>query len=586
MAITVICSNCSRQYRVRDERAGAEFRCRSCQAKISVPLPVNVSAGQPPTTRSRRTPARFRQPAWLVGAGVITVLVVTVAFVFLPAKPEAPERAADSNGSGPRQQETSLASADSSGRELSMDDGAAASSHRGGDQTSATVTESGESAAASDSDVSEIIFPPSRSVSQPSADSAAVADSEQMERRPEKPAQVVQPAELTGPPKGEPAGDEEFVGPFASWFDLKRDFGALGDGQADDTAALQRALDELAQGDNRRGENRCVLFLPAGTYRITSGLTMVNRVGLGVIGEHPERTKILWDGPGGDGVCMLHCNGVHHSRFGRITWDGAGKDVTAVAHEWDGKSGSGATYLEHSDEVFQDMTFGIRAGIQMLDSEVAVTRCRFLRASDSGVRLQSFNALDWWFWDCEFTDCQTGLRNEPGGGHFHVYRCLFQRSRSADLHVGHTSYFGIRHNVSVGSNNFLYCEFRTSRAAICLQNNRVIDAGDARTILVNNMGPLVLIDNTFITGPQPENRPVIAMNVKSPQDFDLISIGNRYSYPRLNVQGRHFAMDESVFQPKPIDLKIPKLPGTPENRNRHVIEVPPGASGEEIQSAI
>ena len=32
--------------------------------------------------------------------------------------------------------------------------------------------------------------------------------------------------------------DEEFVGPFSSWRDLRRDYGAIADGHADDTAAI------------------------------------------------------------------------------------------------------------------------------------------------------------------------------------------------------------------------------------------------------------------------------------------------------------------------------------------------------------
>ena len=40
-------------------------------------------------------------------------------------------------------------------------------------------------------------------------------------------------------------GGEEFVRPLAGWKNVKTDYGALGDGKADDTAAIQRALDDL-----------------------------------------------------------------------------------------------------------------------------------------------------------------------------------------------------------------------------------------------------------------------------------------------------------------------------------------------------
>src|SRR5215471_7623110 len=54
--------------------------------------------------------------------------------------------------------------------------------------------------------------------------------------------------------------DEEFVGPFPSWSNVKTMYGAAGDGVTDDTVHLQNALNDLGQTGRS-----VVLYLPAGT---------------------------------------------------------------------------------------------------------------------------------------------------------------------------------------------------------------------------------------------------------------------------------------------------------------------------------
>lgn len=119
-------------------------------------------------------------------------------------------------------------------------------------------------------------------------------------------------------------------------FDAKRDFGAVGNGVADDTAAVQAAIDAA-----RTHGNGAMAYLPYGTYKITQTLEVHG--GNYTFGGGSQRTQLLWAGAAGGTtvhvadpqnitLCYLHMEGassnaidIHQTSTGvdsMVTYDG------------------------------------------------------------------------------------------------------------------------------------------------------------------------------------------------------------------------------------------------------------------------
>jgi hypothetical protein len=369
-----------------------------------------------------------------------------------------------------------------------------------------------------------------------------------------------------------PAAGEEFAGPFPSWADVRRDYGAKGDGRADDTAAVQKALDDLSEH-----KKSCVLYFPAGTYRLTATVKTTRKAhtdGMcAVVGESPETTILRWDGPAG---ATLFQYDAWYAKISRLTLDGAGKAKICLAY-----GDAFSTYNETSDMVFKDAEYGMwMATADAGQAENAVERCRFLKCSEAGLATVNFNSLDIWAWDCRFEDCGTGMVN--GAGNFHAYRNLFLRSKVADVATRNLMVFALVENTSIGSKCFMdWPTAHTWGSPTSVTGNRIIEPTGEWAIALGDGGPFLLVDNVI------KSRPGKAGPEVRLTSGDQALIGNRYTVEgAVHEDGRRLRIDEKVVDPKTVDVNPPTLPGTPPNRGRKVFEVAAGADAAAVQEAL
>ena len=376
-----------------------------------------------------------------------------------------------------------------------------------------------------------------------------------------------------------PLQSDEFVGPFPSWANAKLVYGAMGDGVADDSAALQRALSELGQPGHPP-----VLYLPAGTYRLTRTLLLTTGINLSIVGEDPARTTLIWDGaPGGT---MARFDGLAYSRITRLTFDGRKKASIAIDQSWTGGHSYFDTGNEYSDDTFMDVDYGIHGGFKDGGfAETAIRRAQFLRNATAGVALGNFNALDIWIWDSLFEDCRVGVTNTPGAGNFHVYNSVFRRSSVADLMMGNTGGFSVRGNYSVRSKTFFVSDAPTSNpATIAVQGNTIVDAIDTAVIRLGNQGPGLFLDNIVRSRPGARG-PVVQWS--SFPEADLATIGNTFTVDgAVQSTGRLVSFDDRVGFARDLNLDEPARPGPLPSLGRRVFEVAAGSGGAAIQRAI
>lgn len=233
----------------------------------------------------------------------------------------------------------------------------------------------------------------------------------------------------------------------SDWVNVK-DFGAVGDGKTDDSAALQKAFDKLEDG--------VTIYLPPGKYILSRTLEWKHPkkrlIGTTIIG-HGEETQLVWNGARGGRI--VRDSGLSLCKYIGIVFDGRNNAAVGMWNDQEGKFETQARYLylafrniRGAGILCENNRFDVYS-----DAEPTFENCIFDNVG-TGVEFSSWNDYNFSFKGCLF------INNRGSGiscrrGCFYVMDCRFENNGVdiiADLPEHGCS---VRRSVSYKSGRFL-----------------------------------------------------------------------------------------------------------------------------------
>ncbi|MBM4011557.1 MAG: hypothetical protein FJ286_09280 [Planctomycetes bacterium] len=287
---------------------------------------------------------------------------------------------------------------------------------------------------------------------------------------------------------------------------------AVGDGIADDTAAILAACNEVRKSNGRWS----TVYLPPGTYKITStlhateGLSTTVDTHLAMRG-HGKSTRIVWHGP--ENGRMFRSDSNTSSSFIGIVWDGRSIAAQGFIHDTS-SGGRRETKVLHQYEAFLNFrkegagTASGKPDQRYLESS-SYRNCIFINC---GTGLAVMQANDYMInvEGCHFYD--NGIGVYAGNGEFLIRNSRFFRSSQFDIMNDNSApSSSIRRVSSVGSNAF----YRRRGTTISVSNDQTATLQDCyvadwknTSFAIQNMAqgatgwdPILIFDCTFENAP-------------------------------------------------------------------------------------